>query len=412
MNIGLLGGSFDPFHKGHESLIKGALRSGIVDVVILIPSARNPFKRGRGVTAAPYRFYMVKDAVEADFKKDKVFVSDIEFTYSGTSFTLTTIREISKPSYIRTFLEANGIKSSDAKEKHSFFWITGSDVLPTFEKWREADKILELSGLLVASRPGDGVDVKEQVRRLNSLFKDKPDIRVFDIKGFEAASSQIRKDHDYVKVSKTVDEFIKTHNLYREDDLFDLVSDETIESYYENAIKLYRYLGQKRLLHTLNVGLLSLKYASVYDKNLCDRALIAGELHDCAKELDETLQREMAIEQSGDLFDEKKLLHSPAGAVLAQREFGVTDPGVIDAITYHTTGRGGMSLLEKIVYLADKLEPARTYADLSRERELAVTDIDAALRLCVGSTVNKIKSRGQDVHPLTLDFMNDIGIYG
>ena len=102
---------------------------------------------------------MVKNAVDADLKKDKVFVSDIEFTYSGTSFTLTTIKEISKPSYIRTFLKANGIKSSDAETPHSFFWITGSDVLPTFEKWREADKILEMACLLVASRPGDGVDV-------------------------------------------------------------------------------------------------------------------------------------------------------------------------------------------------------------------------------------------------------------
>ncbi|MBP5179798.1 MAG: bis(5'-nucleosyl)-tetraphosphatase (symmetrical) YqeK [Clostridiales bacterium] len=410
MNIGLLGGSFDPFHKGHESLVNGALRSGIVDVVILIPSARNPFKKGRSVTAAPYRYYMVKNAVDADLKKDKVFVSDIEFTYSGTSFTLTTIKEISKPSYIRTFLKANGIKSSDAETPHSFFWITGSDVLPTFEKWREADKILEMAGLLVASRPGDGVDVDEQITRLRGVFGNRSDIRVFDIKGVEAASSDIRTEHDYVKVSDTVIDFIRTHDLYRDDNVLDLVSDETCEQFYENAIKLYRYLGEKRLLHTLNVGLLSLRYASVYDRTLCDRALIAGELHDCAKELDEALQREMATEHSGDVFTEKKLLHSPAGAVFANQEFGVTDPGILDAITYHTTGRGGMSLLDKIVYLADKLEPSRTYADLTRERELAVTDIDAALRLCVGSTTKKLLSRGQDVHPLTLDFMNDIGI--
>ena len=132
MKIGLLGGSFDPFHKGHESLIDGALRSGIVDAVIVIPSGRNPFKSGRNVTAAPYRYYMTKGAVEEDFKGRNVFVSDIELTYSGTSFTLTTIKEISKTSYIRAFLKANGIKDSKASENHMFFWITGSDVLPTF----------------------------------------------------------------------------------------------------------------------------------------------------------------------------------------------------------------------------------------------------------------------------------------
>ena len=161
MKIGLLGGSFDPFHKGHESLIDGALRSGIVDAVIVIPSGRNPFKSGRNVTAAPYRYYMTKGAVEEDFKGRNVFVSDIELVYSGTSFTLTTIKEISKTSYIRAFLKANGIKDSKASENHMFFWITGSDVLPTFEKWHKADEILKIAGLLVASRPGDGVDVHE-----------------------------------------------------------------------------------------------------------------------------------------------------------------------------------------------------------------------------------------------------------
>ena len=96
MNIGLLGGSFDPFHKGHEALIDGALKSGIVDAVIVIPSGRNPFKSGRTVSAAPYRFFMAKNAVEEDFKGRNVFVSDIELTYAGTSFTLTTIKEISR----------------------------------------------------------------------------------------------------------------------------------------------------------------------------------------------------------------------------------------------------------------------------------------------------------------------------
>lgn len=410
MNIGLLGGSFDPFHKGHESLIDGALRSGTVDAVIVIPSGRNPFKSGRNVSAAPYRFFMTKDAVEADYEGRNVFVSDIEMSYSGTSFTLTTIKEISKTSYIRTFLKVNGIKESKAEEPHAFFWITGSDVLPTFDKWRKADEILKIAGLLVASRPGDGVDIDEQIERLEKVFGFVPDIEVFRIDGVKTASSEMRKDEDFRNCPKAVREFIKTHNLYDPDSSLDLVADETIEEFYENAIKLYRYLGPKRLLHTLNVGLLSCKYAAIYDRNMCDKALIAGELHDCAKELDESLQMKMAEERSGDLFTEKKIIHSPAGAVMAQNEFGIEDPAILDAITYHTTGRGGMTLLDKIVYLADKLEPSRTYADLTKERELAVTDIDEALRLCVKSVKKKFESRGTKIHPLTIDFMDDLNM--
>ena len=410
MNIGLLGGSFDPFHKGHESLIDGALSSGIVDAVIVIPSGRNPFKSGRSVTAAPYRYYMTKGAVEEDFKGRNVFVSDIELTYSGTSFTLTTIKEISKVSYIRAFLKANGIKDSKAEENHSFFWISGSDVLPTFEKWHKADEILKIAGLLIASRPGDGVDVHQEIVRLENVFGFVPDIDVFEIDGIEAASSEMRKDKNFQDVPKFVDEFIKTHNLYPDENPLDLASDEAVEKFSEDAIKLYRYLGQKRLLHTLNVGILSTKYAGIYDKSLCDRALIAGELHDCAKELDEAMQLQMAKERSGDLFLDKKLMHSPAGAIMAQQEFGITDPEILDAITYHTTGRGGMTLLDKIVYLADKLEPARTYADLTRERILAETDIDEALKLCVKSVKKKFESRGQQIHPITIDFMEDLGL--
>ena len=410
MKIGLLGGSFDPFHKGHESLIDGALRSGIVDAVIVIPSGRNPFKSGRNVTAAPYRYYMTKGAVEEDFKGRNVFVSDIELVYSGTSFTLTTIKEISKTSYIRAFLKANGIKDSKASENHMFFWITGSDVLPTFEKWHKADEILKIAGLLVASRPGDGVDVHEQIIRLENVFGFVPDIDVFEIDGIEAASSDMRKDKNFEDTPAFVSEFIKTHDLYPEQNPLDLASDEAVEEFCEDAITLYRYLGQKRLLHTLNVGILSLKYAGIYDKSLCDRALIAGELHDCAKELDEALQTEMSIERTGDLFLDKKLLHSPAGAVMAQRDFGISDPEILDAITYHTTGRGNMTLLDKIVYLADKLEPSRTYADLTKERELAETDIDEALKLCVKSVKKKFESRGQRIHPITIDFMNELGL--
>lgn len=410
MIIGLLGGAFDPWHYGHESLVKGALESGIVDAVIVIPSGRNPFKQGRVMSAAPYRFFMVKNAVEVDFAGKNVFVSDIEMMYSGTSFTLTTIKEITKTPYIRAFLKANGIKDKKAEENHEFFWITGSDVLPSFDKWHEADKIVKLAGLMVADRPGDGVDIDEQTARLEEVFGFRPDIRKFAIEGVEAASSSMKKEADYDKSPESVKGFIKLHDLYNPAKSLDLVSDEAASDFYEFSIKLYRCLGEKRLLHTINTGLLSLYYANKYDKTLNERALIAGLLHDCAKELDESKQREMAYENSGDLFTDKKLLHSPAGAVMAAKEFGVNDPGILDAITYHTTGRGNMTLLDKIVYLADKLEPSRTYADLSRDRLIAEEDLDEAVRLCVLRVKKKFESKGLPIHPLTVDFMNDIGI--
>ena len=410
MRIGLLGGSFDPFHLGHEALIEGALRSGKADLIIVIPSGRNPFKKDNVVSAAPYRYYMTLNAVENDFRGMNVFVSDIEFRYSGPSYTLTTIKEISRPQYIRAFLKASGIKESAAGEHHVYYWITGSDVLPDFDKWHNAGEILNLAGLLVAGRKGDGVDTEAQVSRLKDMFGNRADIQTFDIDGVDISSTMIRSGGRFDLTPDAVRGFISAHALYGSDNPLAYVSAGARDAFYENSIRLYGYLGQKRLLHTLNVGLLSARYASVYDKSLTDKALIAGQLHDCAKELDIDLQREMAESYTGDVFTGNKLLHSPAGAVLARDEFGVDDPDILDAITYHTTGRGGMSLLERIVYLADKLEPSRTYADLETERELAYRDIDAALRLCVGSMKKKFESGGQAVHPLTFDFMRDLGL--
>jgi len=411
MNIGLFGGTFDPFHKGHCAIIKGALKSGFVDAVIVIPSARSPFKNGSCMTAAPYRYYMTLHAVEDEFKGEDVFVSDIEFSYKGLSYTVTTIEEISNKSYISNFLSSHGVSEKKAAGEHKFFWICGSDVIPTFNKWHEYERIFALADLLIAKRPGDDSDIDAFRNSLALDLGKEPGVHEFHIEGVDVSSSEIKASGKLKGVPKSVKDFIKTHALYETPDPMSFVSPDTARTFLENAVTLYGYLGEKRLLHTLNVGILSAKYAYLYDKSLCDNALIAGQLHDCAKELDDNGQKEMARERSGDLFEDKKLWHSPAGAVMAENVFGVKDEDILDAITYHTTGRGDMTLLDKIVYLADKLEPSRTYADLSKQRSLALDgDMDEALRMCVKSVERKFKDRGQEIHPLTVDFMGDLGL--
>ena len=169
------------------------------------------------------------------------------------------------------------------------------------------------------------------------------------------------------------------------------------------------YLGEKRLLHTLNVGYLSAELAVRFGADP-DKALLAGALHDCAKELDIDSQREMAADYCGDLFTDKKLLHSPAGAVFARESFGEKDVEILDAICYHTTGRGNMSSLEKIVYLADKIEPARDYMDLVPIRKMAETDLDEACRMTALAIKAKTESLGKVIHPSNVDMLCDLGI--
>ena len=122
MRIGVYGGSFDPLHKGHLALIEGALSSGIVEIVLVVPSCRNNFKSYTNQLPAPYRYYMLKGCIEELGLKD-VYPCDVEFGIPGTSYTSVILKKLTDPEYITEFLLSNGIKKKRAKEEHSFFWI-------------------------------------------------------------------------------------------------------------------------------------------------------------------------------------------------------------------------------------------------------------------------------------------------
>ena len=406
MRIGIYGGSFDPVHDGHIAMIDSALKSGFIDLVIVVPSVRNNFKLYANKLPPPYRFYMMKETIEGLGIKD-CFVSDIEFGIEGVSYTSVVLKALTSDDYIRDFLAANGVKKKKAEEHHEFFWIMGSDTLGTFETWYNPGEILNYATLLAAVRPGDTTDVEKAADSIRKNLGGK--VEIFRLKGVDCSSSGITSSGDFSMVPEPAREFIKRHALYTENTKLEGVSEEAKKQFYECSVWMYKYLGGKRLLHTLNVGYLSAHLADVFgcDK---DKALIAGALHDCAKELPLERQLELAKIYSGDLFTEKKLLHSPAGAVFARDEFGIEDKEILDAICYHTTGRGDMTLLEKIVYLADKIEPSRNYTDLTPIRSAAEKDLESAMRMTALAVKNKFVSQGRDIHPMTLLMMRDLGM--
>lgn len=406
MRIGLYGGSFDPIHNGHLSIVRGALKSGAVDLVIVIPTARNPFKRGKNLSPAPYRFYMTKEAVEGE---KKVIVSDCEFFMDGISYTVNTLRYLTAKATMTDFLKEEGISDKKAAEAHDFFWLCGSDILTSFDKWYKADEIISMVSLLVASRPGETIDIDSERIRLGKAFGHEIPVLKFDIDGVEVSSSDLKRRKKFVDIPQEAKDFIKEHALYSYSDVWETVSDDAANKVLDFAIELYPILKKKRLLHTINTGLLSAHLALNNNADV-DKALIAGVLHDCAKELSEEEQRDMAARRSGDTFTDFKLLHSPAGATMAKEKFGIEDEEILNAITYHTTGRGGMTTIDKIIYLADKIEPARTYTDLSLMRKTAETDLDSAVRMCLKSVMGKFDKQGRKHHPLTNDFARDMGL--
>ena len=176
-----------------------------------------------------------------------------------------------------------------------------------------------------------------------------------------------------------------------------------------NKIELIRTLEQelnyKRFVHTLAVAGTASSLAMCYGMNI-DKAELAGLLHDCAKCIDVRKMQKMCekagLEISPYEAGSGSLLHSKAGSVLAAEKYGCTDPDILNAIRYHTTGRPGMSLLEKIIFVADYIEPGRyTAKNLPEIRKMAFEDIDEALLKILYDTLVYLNSTGNTVDPMT-----------
>ncbi len=168
---------------------------------------------------------------------------------------------------------------------------------------------------------------------------------------------------------------------------------------------LEQELSYKRFIHTLSVAGTASSLAMCYGADL-EKAETAGLLHDCAKCMDvrkmQKVCEKAGLTVSSFEADSASLLHSKAGSVLAAEKYGITDPDMINAIRYHTTGRPGMSLLEKIIFVADYIEPGRfTAKNLPLIRRLAFSDIDGALMKILYDTLVYLNSTGLVVDPMT-----------
>ncbi|MBY0050242.1 bis(5'-nucleosyl)-tetraphosphatase (symmetrical) YqeK [Brevibacillus agri] len=169
-------------------------------------------------------------------------------------------------------------------------------------------------------------------------------------------------------------------------------------------------MHEKRYKHTLGVAQSARELAQRYGADP-DKAELAGLLHDYCKcwpveKMFEILVRhDMPTEL---LEGEKELWHAFAGAIVIQNDLGVTDPDILQAVRYHTTGRAGMSLLEKVVCVADYIEPNRNFPGVEQIRTLAEKDLDAALALALGGTIQFLIEKQKTVYPLTLTAYNDL----
>ncbi|MCI6820315.1 MAG: bis(5'-nucleosyl)-tetraphosphatase (symmetrical) YqeK [Clostridiales bacterium] len=161
-------------------------------------------------------------------------------------------------------------------------------------------------------------------------------------------------------------------------------------------------LTEKRLKHTYAVAETAVELAEKYGADKC-RAALAALFHDMCRSFSTDVS-DMYVRQLGlpDVYAGKKnLAHSKIAAELMRRDFGITDRELLDAVSYHTTGRAGMTLLEKIIFIADAVEPGRDYPGVEEIRELAYHDLDRACIRSLEGTVEHIRRQGRYLDPDT-----------
>lgn len=164
-------------------------------------------------------------------------------------------------------------------------------------------------------------------------------------------------------------------------------------------------MSKKRYIHSVNVSETAVALAEHYGCHI-DKARLAGLIHDCAKDIS---IREQIIyaKKCGFPVDEVTykildLIHAPASVYLCRKVFGITDIEILSSIRYHTTGKPDMSMLEKIIFISDIIEPSREFEDVEILRNMAYNNLDTALLYAIDFSIIYIIKKKSMLHPDTI----------
>ncbi len=172
---------------------------------------------------------------------------------------------------------------------------------------------------------------------------------------------------------------------------------------------LIENLKESRLKHSLSVSKTAVKLATIYREDI-EKARIAGLVHDCVKNKTDAQLIKIAMDHKIELCDielqNPSILHGLVGSIIAREVMGVYDENILNAIHYHTTGRKNMSVLEKIIYIADYIEPLRVFDGVEALRSLSMVDLNAAVLESFDNTIKYVISQNGLLHMDTIDARN------
>ena len=377
--IGIYGGTFNPPHVGHIQAAKAAIQALELTRLLLIPDRIAPHKQIPEGSPTPQQRLRMLSLATADCGRMEVL--DMELQREGPSYTYVTVAQLRQ-----VFPDAELIL------------LMGSDMFLSFHSWKKPEEIQKHASLGVFYRGDKGekaaIDAKKaemeaagtKVYLVNNEVVNISSTQMRRLLAFRCAGDLLPDG---------VLEYIREHHLYNTRAPWKNLPMEQLE---QVVISL---LNPNRVAHVLGCRDTAVELAKHWGADVTDAAR-AGILHDITKAIDGPLQLTLCSAYGKILSDFSrrypKTLHALTGSLVAERIFGENE-AVVSAIAWHTTGRANMSLLEKIIYLADYIEPNRDIPGVDTLRQLAFTDIDAAMKRGLEMTLEHLNRQGSEVSP-------------
>ena len=387
MKIGIYGGTFNPPHLGHLAAARAAIAALDLDRLMLVPAAIPPHKELPEGTPPPAdRLAMAGKLADALLLPKVAEVDSLEMDRPGPSYTADTVELI------------------HSREPEAQLWLlVGSDMFLTLHTWKEPERILKYASVCAFHRTQEDEAARFAAQKAQLERDYGARVQLIPVPGLvEISSTRLREllargeGREYLHPS--VYGYILLHGLYgTHADLRHLELPEL-------RACSYAMMREKRVAHVQGVEEEAVRLARRWgaDETMARRA---GILHDCTKylELEDQLAlcRKYGVELDALEQQAVKLLHSKTGACIARAVFGEPDE-VYWAIFWHTTAKADMTTLEKILYVADYMEPNRDFEGVERLRALAYEDLDRALLLGVETTIQEMIDRQLPIHSNTL----------
>lgn len=376
--IGVYGGSFNPPHLGHVLAARQASALLDLDQVLLIPAALPPHKAvADGSPDGNTRCALTQLAISDE---KGMAVSRLELERDGPSYTVDTLRLL-RESYPHDEL----------------FLLMGTDMFLSFFQWRDGQSITKMAQLVCMSRqqPDEtlSAQLSAQAQAIEAAFAQKPIILHNDC--LAISSTEVRRLLFFgladAYLHPAVLEKIRQERLYGVGECYAALPFETL---CRVSLGLHK---PERRAHARGVSETAVLLAKQYGEDPRNAAR-AGILHDITKAL--TPEQQRSLTRRWELpvhafeYEQAKLLHAKTGAAAAERIFAENDD-IVTAILYHTTGRAGMSVLEKIIYIADYMEPNRDFPGVERLRQAVWHDLDEGVLLGIEMTLEQLRLKGQ-----------------